>query len=285
MRKSKELGQVFLRDRRYLNRIFRALDIEDNVVVEIGPGRGAITTYLVKKARHLWCIEIDGRFVRDLREKFYSFSNFQVIHKDILKLNLSKLISLSRKIEGKFQGKPMKPKGHLSKLVLFGNVPYNISYQLIQYIIEQRAVIETVYFTFQKEFAQKLSAHPKDKAYSFLSCYFQCFCHATLLFEIPRSAFSPKPKVDSTFTKIIFRDTSLCERVEEAGFFKMIKAAFAQRRKKLINSLAALYPRGVILKMCEYADVSPDARAENVFVEGYYKMFSCLKSLRDSGQI
>ena len=149
MRFSKDLSQVFLRDKSYIKRIVDSLEIADRDVLEIGAGRGEVSRYLREKAKHLFCVELDGRLAMVLRDRFSSYDNVTIINDDILKVNMG--------VFGK-------------ELLVFGNVPYHISNQLIRHLVCYRRCIKTVYLTFQKEFAKKICAKPNDKPYSFMSC-------------------------------------------------------------------------------------------------------------------
>jgi len=255
MRKNKDLGQVFLKDQKYVRRIISAMDIKSADVLEIGPGAGVMTSHLLRRSSRLWCVEFDARFAERLKKNFASSSNLWVLNKDILTVDLAEI---SR------------------DLIVFGNVPYNISYQLITYIIEQRKNIRQVFMTFQKEFAYKLAAVPGEKAYSFLTCYFRCFCEGEVLFDIPKQAFSPRPKVDSAFIKIDFLDQPLCPEEKQDALFKLIKKAFSQRRKKILNSLSGRYDKKTVHAMCAYAQVSSDARPEQISPEQYLSMLEFL---------
>lgn len=259
MRQNKELGQVFLKDPKYIQRIVKAMDIEGRDVLEIGAGGGAMTSQLIGRTRRLWSVELDPRFAALLRKTYGGHDKFTVINKDILKVRLDSLAE---------------------NLIVFGNVPYYISYQLITYVIEQRLVIEKVFMTLQKEFAAKLCASTGEKSYSFMSCYFQCFARARVLFEIPARAFLPRPKVDSAFTEIDFLAAPACALEDEEALFKLIKTAFSQRRKKLLNSLGGRYGRKTVHAMCEYASVPESSRAEHVSVDQYVKMLACFHSLK-----
>ena len=216
MKFSKDLGQIFLKNKKYLERIASLLEIEGEDVLEIGAGRGELTQYLVSRAKSLICIEIDSRFIQILKEKFSSYSSVEIICGDILKLDFKNL------------GK---------KLVVVGNIPFQISSPLLFRLIEYRQFIKKAFLTFQKEFAQKLVASPKSKDYSFLSCYTQYYAQVKILLTIPRKNFSPPPKVDSCLVKIDFFDNLPYKVKDEKFLFQLIKKAFSQRRKKLINAL------------------------------------------------
>lgn len=253
-RERKSFGQIFLKNKKYINRIISSLDVEKKDVLEIGAGRGELTRYLVEKARYLYCIEIDSKLVQILQEKFGKFPHIEVIKSDILKFDLR---LLNRKMQ------------------VVGNIPFNISQALIRYLVKNREFVEQVYLTLQREFADKLVASAGRKAYSFLSCYIQFFAQVEKLFDIPRSAFSPPPEVDASFVKITF--SSISYPVKDVSFlFRLIRRAFSQRRKKLINSLAGLYPRSGLQEVFLKLGFKEEWRAEDLSLHHYCQLTNCI---------
>jgi 16S rRNA (adenine1518-N6/adenine1519-N6)-dimethyltransferase len=245
MKLSKSLGQVFLKDNNYISRILDSLDIEGEDVLEIGAGDGRMSELIADKAKFLYCLEVDGRLYRLLTKKFAGSSRLEVIHKDILKFPLSALNK---------------------QLVIFGNVPYQISNYIIRYLVDNRTFIKRAYLTFQKEFVHKLVAQPSTKAYGALSCYLQFYAKAQKVFDIPARAFSPVPKIDSSFMKIEFYAQSPYSVKDPEHLFKIIRRAFSQRRKKIVNSLPALKGKQDLLVSL---GIPFDARAENVSLVQY----------------
>lgn len=245
MKLSKSLGQVFLKDANYIHKIVSNLDISGEEVLEIGPGVGQISAYIVELANKLYCIELDGRFVATLKEKFKNNAKVEVIHNDILEFRLSQLDR---------------------NMVIFGNVPYNISNPLIKYLVENREYIKRAYLTFQKEFVDKLTAVASTKPYSFLSCYIQYYAKVNKIFDIPAKAFSPVPEVDSSFIKIEFYEQPIHKAQNEAFLFKIIRQAFSQRRKKIINSLPLSLDKHLFFNSL---NINPNSRPENLSLQEY----------------
>ena len=159
-----------------------------------------------------------------------------------------------------------------TKLLVFGNVPYNISSQLIHYLVEQREYVEIAYLTLQREFAQKLIATPPSKSYGYMSCYLQYFACVRILFTIPRSAFSPQPGIDSSFVEIRFLPCSRYPVASTQLLFTLIKTAFSQRRKKIVNSLAALYPKDVLEEALRELEIDSGARADHLSLKDYCRI-------------
>lgn len=242
---SKSLGQVFLNDKNYIQKILEVLKPKDKSILEIGSGPGELSMQIAKQSRFLYCIEFDPRFVKLLENKFKNIPNVRVIHSDILKFDISKLDE---------------------KVVVFGNVPYQISSGIIEYIIGNKGTISEAYLTFQKEFTDKLTAKVSTKAYGFLSCYAQYYAKINKFFDIPRQVFKPCPKVDSSFVKIEFYNKSVYEETNEACLFKVIRMAFNQRRKKIRNSLFLTDDECIFFSSL---GIRPDSRAENISLSDY----------------
>lgn len=245
MRQKRSLGQIFLEDKKYVSMILDQLDVAGKIVLEIGPGKGIISEYISDKAKHLCCVEIDQRFSSFLREKFKDKGNVEIIRGDILKFPLPRL------------GK---------EIVVFGNVPYMISSQLISYFVNYRSSIKKAYLTFQKEFVQKLTASSSGDGYGFISCYLQYYGKLRKVFDIPACAFSPVPKVDSSFLEVEFYSEPKYKAKDEDFLFKVIGKAFSARRKKIINVL------GVPCDKREFfssLNINPNLRAENISLKEY----------------
>jgi len=248
MKQSHRYSQKFLRDRKILKKIFDSLYLDNAVVVEVGSGDGRLSEYLHPACRHLYCVEVDKRFCTHLEKKFSQHPKVTVVNADILHWPLSQL------------GQPV---------VLVGNSPYHISKQLIGYCIANRTFIQVAYLMFQREFADKLCAQETMTAYCPLSCFFQYYAKVQPLFDVPASCFWPPPRVVSRFVKIIFFASPAGKAINDDFLFALIDEAFAQRRKKIINSLAS-YPgiAGVLKKL----DIDPNARAENISLADYIRL-------------
>ncbi len=245
MKLSHSLGQVFLTDKNYVNRIVNFLDLEDEIVLEIGSGPGEISAQIAEKSKFLYCVEYDPRFVNVLEKKFRNKDNVKVIHSDILKFSIA---------------------GLGEKIIIFGNVPYQISNSLIGYLIDNRDFIKKAYLTFQKEFVGKLIAEAGSNDYGFLSCFLQYYAAAAKVFDIPKGAFTPQPKVDSSFLALNFYRRPPDKAEDEKLLFKIIRQAFGQRRKKISNSISGFVPGGDLLRSLK---INPDARAENISLKQY----------------
>lgn len=217
VRAKKHLGQHFLKDESIASKIADTLTLEGyENILEIGPGMGVLTKYLLKKNKNIWVIEIDTESIDYLKSHYLQLSD-RIIEGDFLKMDLRKY----------FSDEP---------LAITGNFPYNISSQIVFKAIELRDQIPEFTGMFQKEVAQRITAAPGNKIYGILSVLTQAFFDTEYLFTVPPSVFNPPPKVDSGVLRLKRKeDYSL--PVETSFFFKVVKTAFNQRRKTLRNSL------------------------------------------------
>jgi len=217
VRAEKHLGQHFLTDESIAVRIAESLSMDGyQNVLEIGPGMGVLTKYLLKKDKNIWVVEIDIESIDYLKGRYLHLSD-RIINEDFLKMDLNLY----------FKGAP---------LAIIGNFPYNISSQIVFKTIEYRDQIPEFSGMFQKEVAKRITADPGSKIYGILSVLTQAFYEAEYLFTVPPSVFNPPPKVDSGVLRLVRKkDYSL--PVDTSFFFRVVKTAFNQRRKTLRNSL------------------------------------------------
>jgi len=255
IRPSKRLGQNFLIDQNIKNKIIEALKLdEEDVVLEIGPGLGALTEDLCKKAGMLIAVEKDKRL--------YSFlSNpdrktglvLDIINEDILKYGF---------------------KDISSKLIVVGNLPYSISSPILNKLIDNRVHIKSLYATVQAEFGERVVALPGTKDYGSLSCYVQFYGNPKILFKIPRGAFFPVPEVDSCFLKIDF-EKQLDSSIDQDLLFKIIRSSFEKRRKTILNSMASsgiFESKEDALSCLTKAQISPERRPETISLQEFAKL-------------
>ena len=216
----KHLGQHFLTDESIAEKIVNTLSLNGyNHVLEIGPGMGVLTKYLLKKEVTTHVIEIDTESVEYLKANFLNINN-RIIEKDFLKYDLTQIF-----------GK--------DPFAIIGNFPYNISSQILFKTLEMRDQIPEFSGMFQKEVAQRICSKEGSKVYGILSVLTQAFYDATYLFTVPASVFNPPPKVESGVL-LLKRKENYKLPCDETLFFKVVKTAFQQRRKTLRNSLKTL---------------------------------------------
>jgi len=222
VRKSKRkiLGQHFLINRDVLQRIVKVIDPQpEDVIIEIGAGKGALTFCLAKTEAKIFAIEKDQTLIPYLKKQ--AFPNLTVLKEDALRVKFGDLL----------QGKKGK---------IVGNLPYSISSPLLFKVLEENEFVTSCVFLLQKEVAQRVCGVPGTKKYAPLSILFQNDFHTHLHFRVPASSFSPPPRVESALLSLIKRPQPLSMIPHREGFTKFLKRAFQSRRKKLLNNLKAL---------------------------------------------
>lgn len=252
VRAKKHLGQHFLNDENIASKIADSLSFKGcDVVLEIGPGMGVLTKYLIKKNKPLSVIELDRESVAYLLENFPELKG-NILQGDFLKLDLQEV----------FEGK---------QLAIIGNFPYNISSQILFKAIEFRHVVPEFAGMFQKEVAQRITEGPGNKTYGILSVIAQAFYKTEYLFTVPPNVFNPPPKVESGVIRLV-RKEDFELPVSAKFFFQVVKTAFNQRRKTLRNSLKSL---GLSDKLREDAIFA--RRPEQLSVEEFIELTQKLK--------
>ncbi|MGX5730662.1 16S rRNA (adenine(1518)-N(6)/adenine(1519)-N(6))-dimethyltransferase RsmA [Pseudoxanthomonas beigongshangi] len=246
----KSLGQHFLTDRSYIERIVLAVDPKPgDRLVEIGPGQGAITMPLLRRHCELTAIEFDRDLITPLMEASEGVGRLTIIHKDVLAVDFGKLAGDER-------------------LRLVGNLPYNLSSPILFHALEHAASIRDMVFMLQKEVVDRMAAGPGSKVYGRLSVMLQAYCTVTPLFVVPPGAFRPPPKVDSAVVRMVPRPPAEIGVADSQRFTEVVRAAFGQRRKTLRNALSGVCDGAAI----EAAGISPDARAEQVEVAAFIRL-------------
>jgi len=241
----KSLGQNFLIDKNISNKIVNLLKAENNdILLEIGPGTGALTSLLLENEVMLYAIEYDARAVETLSVLFPQniFPNFSLIHQDILKFDLNNLFQRTGK-----------------KLKIIGNIPYYLSSEILFYLYSHSKIIEKAVIMLQKEFAERLVAAPRTKEYGILTVANELVANSKLCFNVSNSCFFPKPKVTSSVVDIHFIENQL-DTEEFASIMKVVKAAFNQRRKTLRNSLRQFFEKEIKLNIDDFLNLNEELR-------------------------
>ncbi len=255
-RPRKRFGQHFLHDRNVIGRIVTALSPRpEDHIVEIGPGKGALTRTLVASLEHLDAVELDRDLVTYLRSEFPA-DKLTLHQADALKFDFCQLAG----------------DGH--KLRLVGNLPYNISTPLLFRLLDQSHCIADMLFMLQKEVVQRLAAAPGGKDYGRLSVMIQYRCRVEKLFDVPPGAFTPPPKVDSAVVRLLPLFTPPVTVNDEVQFAKVVRAAFASRRKTLRNNLRGLLSAGQLLAL----GIDPVRRAETLTLAEFASLSNAVKS-------
>jgi 16S rRNA (adenine1518-N6/adenine1519-N6)-dimethyltransferase len=245
----KRFGQNYLLDSNILNKIVKEIDPapEDNIV-EIGPGRGALTAKLFQKVKSLTAVEIDIRVIEELQQKF---PGLKLIADDFINLNLQN-----------FKGNKD------NKLRIVGNIPYNLTSPILFHLIKYADIIQDTVLMVQHEVAKRMIALKGTKDYGILSVILKYFCDTEYCFKVSPNVFFPRPKVDSAVVHICFKDKNHVHD-EKQSFINIVKASFGNRRKTLKNSLS-----NSIFKELNFADSGIDLslRAEQLEVEDFIRL-------------
>ena len=260
---AKSLGQNFLNDQNVIDKIVEGSEIdEQTLVVEIGPGEGALTTELVEVAGHVIAIELDDRLIPILRTKFALHDNFEVIHEDVLSVDIKSIVSEN-----------MVKRG-LTKTRIVGNLPYYITTPIITKLIESEAEFESLTVMMQKEVGDRIEAEPGTKLAGAITYAVHYRCTVDKLCNVSRESFYPVPKVDSVVLRLNMRDELAVNVNDENNFFKCIKAGFSMRRKTLLNSLQALddVNKDDIKRALENANIDTSRRAETLTMEEFAEL-------------
>jgi 16S rRNA (adenine1518-N6/adenine1519-N6)-dimethyltransferase len=257
-RARKRFGQNFLVDQTVIERILRAVNpLPGQHLVEIGPGKGALTALLAEASDRLTVIELDRDLVPWLKVKFERYPGFELFQADALKFDFSALASSS------------------DSLRIVGNLPYNISTPLIFHLLRSANLVQDMHFMLQKEVVQRLAAQPGDKAYGRLGIMVQYYCQVENLFEVPPGAFAPAPKVDSAVVRLVPHRRLPYPAQHLNTLEKLVNVAFQQRRKTLRNALKQLLPVEVI----DQLPVDMGLRAENISLQSYVELSNLIGDL------
>ncbi|MBQ8763890.1 MAG: 16S rRNA (adenine(1518)-N(6)/adenine(1519)-N(6))-dimethyltransferase RsmA [Clostridia bacterium] len=249
---SKALGQNFIINPSICPRMAEESGIDENCgVIEIGAGIGVLTAELAKRAKKVVVIEIDTKLLPILDETLKDFDNIEIINQDVLKTDLAALI------KEKFDGMPV---------YVCANLPYYITSPVIMALLESRLPIEAITVMVQKEAAQRLCAPVGSRQSGAVTVAVDYYANAQKLFDVSAGSFMPAPKVDSSVIRMDIRKTPEIEITNEELFFKMVHAAFGQRRKTASNSISAGtgIPKDIVIKAIEECGFPPAVRAEGL---------------------
>lgn len=254
----KRFGQNFLVDHGIIRNIVRAVHPKtQDQIVEIGPGKGAITELLADACDHLRVIELDRDLVPWLKVKFEKHPDFQLFQADALRFDFRQLML------------PERP------LRIVGNLPYNISTPLIFHLLSYANQVQDMHFMLQKEVVKRMAAEPGSGAYGRLSIMVQYYCAVEQLFEVPPTAFDPPPKVDSAIVRLVPYAQLPCVARNVKTLETLVNVAFQQRRKTLRNSLKPL----LSVEQLEQLPVDLNLRPENITLAQYVEISNLLGDL------
>lgn len=259
---SKSLGQNFLVDKNFVEKIVERADVKDSNVLEIGPGIGTITYEMAKSAKKVVAIEIDSSLLPIIEENMEEFENFKLIHEDILKADLEKIVA------EEFNGEEFS---------VVSNLPYYITTPIIEKLVTSKLPCRDMTIMVQKEVADRMLATEKDKEYSSLSVFVKYYSDAKKVTNVPKSVFMPQPKIDSTVLKLSLRKYT--DQVDEKALFDLIHAGFNKRRKTILNSLADAVEKDKLRLAFEKLGIKDNLRAENLSLDDFINLTKTIKTL------
>lgn len=274
-----KLGQHFLSDDSAALRIVDALgDVAHSTVLEIGPGRGVLTSILARRAKRLIAIELDRVLAAQLRMQFSLQPNVEIIEGDVLAIDFSTL----------FGPKPGASRPGLVQtpdpVRVVGNLPYYITSDILLRLFTFRQLFDTIVIMVQKEVADRLSASPGSRDYGLLSATAQLYAKVDKLFTLPPGAFAPPPKVHSSVVRLTMAPRIDALDVDEKPFMNFLKLSFGQKRKTLWNNLKTGYPEKALRAALHDAGVKPAVRAEALSLEKSAAVFRALTAPGEPAQ-
>ena len=260
----KKFGQNFLIDMHVLEKIMDAAGVgSEDCVLEIGPGIGTMTQMLAERAAKVIAVEIDNNLIPILQDTLSAYDNVKIIHNDILKLDLGKLV------EEENGGKPIK---------VVANLPYYITSPIVMTLLESRLPIDSITVMVQKEAAERICADFGTRESGAISVAIRYYGKPRVLFNVSRGSFIPAPKVDSSVIKIDINSDISSKIKNKEKFFQIIKATYSKRRKNILNSLSMHFKisKEEILKILNSANVDPNARPEQLKLEDFINIADCV---------
>lgn len=254
---NKSYGQNFLIDELALEKIIEVSNITNNdLIIEIGPGLGNLTNLLLKEAGKVICIELDKKMIQILNDRFSLYNNFEIINDDILKVDLKELISIN----------------NYSKVKVVANLPYYITTPIIMKLLESNLSLDSITIMVQKEVAKRLTEQPgSGKEIGAITYTINYYTNPKYVYDVTKECFLPSPKVDSSIINLEVLPTPKIKVLDEELFFRIIKSAFMQKRKTLLNSLSNsnIASKDFLEKMLDDLKMDKKIRAEKIKLEEF----------------
>jgi len=269
----KKYGQNFLIDKNIIDKIIKNAGVtKEDIVIEIGPGLGNMTQYLADAAKKVYAIEIDKQLVEILRnDTLSSFENIEIISDDILKVDLKSFFAKLREESRSKQN-----------IKIVSNLPYYITTPIIMEMLKYREQLDSITIMIQKEVAKRIDASPKSKDYGALTIAIQVFCDTSYITTVSRNCFIPEPNVDSAVIKLDILERPKIELYDEELYFKIVKAAFSQRRKTLVNTLNSNFSifedKDEIANILEELKLPKTVRGEELTIEQFEELARKIKA-------
>ena len=272
IRANKSLGQNFLISNEVVEKIINASDIKENdMVIEIGPGLGTLTKFLLQKAKKVLCVELDKKMIKILNDRFSDYNNFELINEDILKVNLKKIIEDNKKTE------------QIANVKIVANLPYYITTPIIMKLLEEKLDIESITVMIQKEVADRLIEIPGGKNTGAITYTVYYYCESEKIIEVPNNSFIPEPDVTSEVIKMNLRKEPAVKIQDPKIMFMIIKSAFMQRRKTLLNALTntkVFINKNEGLNILKKLNLNENIRAEELSIQDFANIAKAITSNR-----
>lgn len=258
----KEMGQHFLFDPVLMEALADASGVtKEDGVLEIGPGRGTLTTALARRARKVVSVELDRTLIHDLRTTMALYPNVEIVQGDILRQDLHALVERI--------GTPCR---------VAANLPYNITTPFLEKLLHAHLPLTSIALMVQEEVGVRMLAGPGDDGYGPFSLLVAYFTQATCAMDIPAACFTPPPKVDSSFMMLMMREEPAVSVTDEEMLFRVIRAAFTMRRKTILNNLTGGFAmkRDEVIHLLERCGIAPEIRAERMALQDFAALADAL---------
>ncbi|QGU93900.1 16S rRNA (adenine(1518)-N(6)/adenine(1519)-N(6))-dimethyltransferase RsmA [Clostridium bovifaecis] len=263
---TKSLGQNFLVDDTVLEDIVRGADVsKEDLVIEIGPGVGTLTRELLAKAKKVYAIELDSDLIPILQEELKDFDNFELIHKDALKVDFDEIIGEEKSVK------------------VVANLPYYVTTPIIANLITKGYNFKSLTIMIQKEVAERIDAEPNNKDYGSLSILVQYYCDTKILRRVPPASFIPQPKVDSIVIRLDKLDKPRVQVRDKDLFFKVVRQSFNMRRKTLRNAVKSLgmLDSEEMEKAFKEAGIDPKRRGETLSLQEFANLTDSIYNVKN----
>lgn len=270
---NKSLGQNFLIDNNVVESIIEGSNVQENdLVIEIGPGLGTLTSFLLERAKKVICVELDSKMINILNDRFKLYENFELLHDDILKVNLKKIIEEE------------KQNSKINNVKIVANLPYYITTPIIMKLLEEQLDLESITVMVQKEVGDRLIATPGDKETGAITYTVYYYANSESILDVPKHSFIPEPEVTSEVIKLKIRKNPPVNVINKEVMFKIIKSAFMQRRKTLLNALTntkVFFNKEEGIKILNDMGLNENIRAEKLTLENFANIANtiCNKSI------
>ena len=263
---NKGYGQNFLIDQNVVDGIIEKAEVnKDDLIIEIGPGLGNLTSPLLENAGKVICIELDPKMVSILTDRFSLYKNFELINDDVLKVDLNKIIADNSEYKS-------------AKVV--ANLPYYITTPIIMKLLEDKLNLESITVMVQKEVAERLADKPGGKEVGAITYSINYYTNPEIIIDVPRDSFIPAPNVDSAVIKLDVLKEPKVNVLDEELFFKIIKFSFLQKRNTLMNSLSnsGLIPKDLLEEVLNHLGIDLRVRAEQLTLEDFCEISNYIKT-------